>query len=159
MSEVFEYSPQQVQLIVAGYPLTGWQTIRIARNAQSFIPIRGIRGKNTRVLNPDTSATITIPLIQTSQGNDVLSQIHELDRQRGTGRLTLTLKDGSGQSVFSSDEAYITSFPEVGFSGEIEYRTWSFFCQTTTFHVGGNASPQAGNLLNQILGQVGNFFG
>lgn len=156
MSDLFVYSPQQVVLTVAGYQITGWQTIRIARSTNGFIPIRGIRGKNTRVKNLDTSATITIPLLQTSQGNDVLSSIHSLDLERGTGRLTLTLKDMSGQSVFSSDEAWVQGYPEVGFSGDAEYRNWSIFCQSTkTYNVGGNASAQ-GSVFDSVLGQVGN---
>lgn len=156
MSDLLIYSPQQVILTVGGYQFTGWQSIRIARSVQGFQTIRGIRGKNTRVKNLDTSATITLPLIQTSQGNDVLSSIHELDLERGTGRLALTLKDMSGQSVFSSDEAYITGYPETVFSGDIQYRVWNIFCQTTkSYNVGGNASAQ-GSVFDSTLGQVGN---
>ena len=158
MSEVFEYSPQQVSLIIGGYQIAGWQSIRIVKNTPSFQSIRGIRGKNTRVINKDTSATITIPLMQTSQSNDVLSQIHEQDRQNLTGRLTIMLKDGSGQSVFSSNEAYITTFPEVAFSGDMSFHVWTLYCQSTSsYHVGGNASAQ-NSLLDQILGNVGRFF-
>lgn len=156
MSEVFEYSPQQVSLIIAGYEIKGWQTIRIARRVKTFQPIYGIRGKNTRVRNLDTSAIITLPIIQTSQSNDVLSDILALDSVRKTGRLAIMLKDGSGQSVFSSVEAYIDGFPETGYSGDIEMRLWTIQCQSTnSYHVGGNASAQE-SLLNDLLGQIGN---
>lgn len=158
MSEVFEYSPQQVSLIIAGYEIRGWQTIRIARRVKTFQPIYGIRGKNTRVKNLDTSATITLPIIQTSQSNDVLSDILALDSVRRTGRLTIMLKDGSGQSVFSSAEAYIDGFPETGFTGDISFRVWQIVCQSTdSYHIGGNAAAQD-SLLNDLLGQVGRIF-
>ena len=105
------YSPKDVVLTVSGYQFTGWDSISITRSAKGFNTIRGIRGKNTRVRNTDTSATITISLLQSSQGNDVLSSIHEQDLAFGTGRIVLMLKDNSGRSVFASNEAFVTSFP------------------------------------------------
>lgn len=147
---VFTYSPSDVHLIISGYSIAGWESISIARPEKSVTVIKGIRGKHTRVISEDTSATISVRLLQTVQSNDVLSYIHELDRQEGTARLTLTLKDSSGRSVFSSDEAYITGYPTVTYSGNFEYRLWSIFCQTTSPHiVGGNSKPTT-SLLDSI---------
>lgn len=154
---VHTYSPKDVILTVGGYQLTGWQSITISRTVKGFTVIRGIRGKNTRVPNVDTSATITISLLQTSQGNDVLSYIHELDLDEGTGRIALMLKDNSGRSVFSSNEAYITGYPVATFSGQFEYRNWELFAQSTnTYVVAGNAKP-ATDLFDRALSEVGNF--
>lgn len=154
---VSTYSPKDVILTVGGYQLTGWQSITISRTVKGFTVIRGIRGKNTRVPNVDTSATITISLLQTSQGNDVLSYIHELDLDEGTGRIALMLKDNSGRSVFSSNEAYITGYPVATFSGQFEYRNWELFAQSTnTYIVAGNAKP-ATDLFDRALSEVGNF--
>ncbi len=151
------YSPRDVILTVGGYQLTGWQSINISRTVKGFTVIRGIRGKNTRVPNVDTSATITISLLQTSQGNDVLSYIHELDLEEGTARIALMLKDNSGRSVFSSNEAYITGYPVATFSGQFEYRNWELFAQSTnTYVVAGNAKP-ATDLFDRALSEVGNF--
>jgi len=151
------YSPKDVILTIGGYQLTGWQSVNISRSVKGFNVIRGIRGKNTRVPNVDTSATITISLLQTAQGNDVLSRIHELDLDAGTARIALMLKDRSGRSVFSSNEAYITAYPTATFSGQFEYRNWEIFCQTTqSYVVGGNARP-ATDLLDRALGAAGDF--
>lgn len=144
-------------LTIGGYQVTGWQSITVSRTVKGFNVIRGIRGKNTRVANVDTSATITISLLQTSQGNDVLSYIHELDLEEGTARIALMLKDRSGRSVFSSNEAFITGYPTASFSGQFEYRNWELFAQTTaTYTVGGNAKP-ATDLLDRAVSEVGNF--
>ena len=152
------YSPSDVILTVGGYQLTGWQSISISRTVKGFTVIRGIRGKNTRVPNVDTSATITISLLQTSQGNDVLSYIHELDLNEGTGRIELMLKDNSGRSVFSSNEAYITGYPTSTYSGQFEYRNWEFFLQSTsTYVVSGNAKPST-DIFDRALSEAGNFF-
>ena len=151
------YSPKDVILTIGGYQVTGWQSITVSRTVKGFNVIRGIRGKNTRVANVDTSATITISLLQTSQGNDVLSYIHELDLEEGTARIALMLKDRSGRSVFSSNEAFITGYPTASFSGQFEYRNWELFAQTTaTYTVGGNAKP-ATDLLDRAVSEVGNF--
>ena len=151
------YSPKDVILTVGGYQLTGWQSINVSRSVKGFTVVRGIRGKNTRVKNVDTSATITLSLIQSAQGNDVLSYIHELDLDEGTARIALLLKDRSGRSVFSSNEAFITGYPTATFSGQFEYRNWELFCQSTgTYTVGGNAKP-ATDLLDSALSEAGKF--
>lgn len=147
------YNPADVIFTLGGYQLAGWDDISISRLAPGFRQIRGIRGKHTTVPTVDSSALLTISLIQTSPTNDVLSTIHELDLVEGTGRIALTLKDNSGRSVFSSDEARIISYPEVRFSGDFEYRVWTFFCQTTTYFVGGNTRPNSG-LFDAALGSI-----
>lgn len=153
------YSPKDVIFTAGGYQITGWQSITVTRSVKGFNVIRGIRGKNTRVPNVDTSATITISLLQTSQSNDVLSRIHELDLQNGTGRIALTLKDRSGSSVFSSNEAYITGYPTSSFSGQFEYRNWELFLQTTSVYVvGGNIKP-ATDILDRAIGGLSDLVG
>lgn len=162
MANVNTYSPASTKLVIGGYMIAGWDNFTIARRSQGFITIPGIRGKHTRVPSGDTAATITFSLIQTSPSNDVLSAIHELDTINGTGRIALTLSDLSGRSVFNSNEAYITGYPEVTFSGQFEYRTWTIFCQTTeTYLVGGNTKPQTtlvDSILGGITGIAGNIF-
>lgn len=154
---VSTYNPKDVSLVIAGYQVTGWESISIARSVDGFTQIRGIRGKNTRVNNLDSSATIILPLLQTSPANDTLSAIHELDLQNGTGRIALTLKDNSGRSIFSSNEAYIVAFPEVIFSGEFTYRPWRIFCQTTdSYSLAGNTKPVT-TIYNGALSEVASF--
>lgn len=151
------YNPRDVILTLGGYQITGWQNVTVSRTVKGFTVIRGIRGKNTRVPNKDTSATITMTLLQTSQANDVLSYIHELDLDEGTARIELTLKDRSGRSVFSSNEGFIVGYPVSTFSGQFEYRSWEIFAQsTTTYNVGGNARPST-DLLDSALSELGDF--
>lgn len=150
------YSAKDVTLIIGGYQVMGWENISISRNATTFTPIRGIRGKHTRIPSADTSATISVPILQTSASNDVFSAIHEADQINGTGRLQLLLKDGSGKSVFSSVDAYIVGFPVTTFSGGFEYRAWQIFCQSTQdFTVAGNARPNT-NIFDSLLGGISN---
>lgn len=137
------YAPKDVSFIVGGYALSGWASIRISRNSQVYTQVRGIRGKNTRYRNTDTSATLTVSILQTEEANDILSQIVERDRELGTGRIALTIKDGSGSAVISSSEAFIAGYPEVVYSGGFEYRNWTILCNSTSrFDVYGNSTAQ-----------------
>lgn len=152
------YSPTDLSLSFGGYQIAGWDSISIVRNAPSFVTVRGIRGKHTRVPSGDTSATITVSILQTSPSNDVLSEVHRQDIESGTSRLDIMLKDSSGNSVFSSDEAYIVSYPETTYSNGFEYRSWTIYCQTTkSYIVGGNAYPETA-LFNAALNAIGNIF-
>lgn len=135
---VMTYAPSEVRLDIGGYVVTGWETISISPT-RKFNSIKGIRGKHSRTKNLDTSATIVVPLMQTSQSNDVFTEIVRQDGVNGTGRIALTLKDNSGNAVFSSDEAYIVGYPDVIYADDIELRAWTIFCQTTAvFAPNGN---------------------
>jgi hypothetical protein len=154
---VSTYSPTDVILNIGGYQVAGWMSIGITRNSRGYTVVKGIRGKNTRVRNQDTSATILVTLMASSQTNDVFSYIHELDMEEGTGRISLTLKDLSGSSVFSTSEAYITGYPAVSKTGQIENTVWEIFAQTTEdFFVGGNARPST-NMFDSAVSEASDF--
>lgn len=152
--EVFTYSPTDVYLTLGEYPVAGWQDITIERSVAGFKPTRGIRGKNGRIRNNDTSATITLTLSQFSPSNNILNEIHTQDLQYGTGRIELQLADKSGDSVFKSNEAYIEDFPATKYSDSFESRVWKIFCQKTDWKLGGNTRPQS-DALQQVLQALG----
>lgn len=156
MSNVNTYNPSEVYLIVCGYVCEAWQDITIERNvAEAFRQVTGIRRKHTRVRNRDSSAKITINVMQTAELNDVLSEIHSQDLEDGTGRLELTLVDKSGNSLFQSIEAYIVGYPPVTFSEGITFLPWTIQCQSTDkYIVGGNTQPSA-PLLAEALKKLG----
>ena len=71
--------------------------------------------------------------------------------------MMVILKDKSGTSVFSSDEAYILGYPESSFNNDFTTRAWRIFCQTTkTYLVGGNSRPQT-SLLDTAVNEVSSF--
>lgn len=156
------YSPKDVKVDIGGYTLVGWEDISISRSASGFIPVRGIRGKHTRVPSMDTSASIIVTLHQTSPSNDILNAIHSEDLEKGTGRIVLTLRDYSGRTVVSSDEAYVVAYPEVVYSRDFEFRAWTIFCQSTSeYTIGGNTKPETplvDSIVRGIKGVAGNIF-
>lgn len=153
MFEVITFNPADVFLNIAGYNCVGWNEISIERKSKNFRPIKGIRGKSTRVRDRDSSAIVNISLMQVSPTNDVLSQILEEDLELGTGRIDLLLVDKSGNSVFKSSEAYIDGYPKISYKDSVETAVWTFECQSTdTYFVGGNARPN--NALLDLLGNI-----
>lgn len=153
-SSINTYSPQDVTLDIGNFVLQAWKSISIQKSTPGFRRVRGIRGKNTRSRNRDTSATITILVMQTSHTNDVLSQIHARDLQNGRGRMKILLKDASGSSVFHSNEAYIEDYPRAVYGDSISYHEWTIFCQSVDKHVvGGNSIPST-NLFDSLTAGV-----
>lgn len=153
------YSPTDVTLAFGGYVLTGWNTINIQRVYAGMTPVDGINGKNTRVRNNNTAAVISFSCLQTGEANNILSQIHALDLQTGSARISLTLKDLSGSSIFTSSEAYILQYPEVVFSDSFEYRVWQIRCNTSDgWIIGGNLRPST-SLFDSALSTISDVAG
>jgi hypothetical protein len=156
---VNSYVPADVSLAFGGYVLTGWNTISIQRNYPVFTAVDGIRGKNTRTRNRNTSATIKFSCLQTGEANDLLSGIVTQDYELGNGRISLTLTDNSGSSLFFSSEAYITGYADAVFSEDFEYRVWTIQCASSEgWNVGGNLEP-ANSLFSKVTGFVGDTIG
>ena len=151
MAELATYSPDEVKLQVEKYLCAGWERITIKRSSPMYKHIKGIRNKHTRVRDPDTSATITITVIQTSQTNEVFSEILRQDYFEQTGRFNLLLKDLSGNSLFSSSEAYLTGFPSITYEDDITFNEWEIFCQTTNNYDIGNNVDLENSIVNQII--------
>ena len=156
--DVLTYSPGQVVISVCGYIVEGWSNISVTFNSPVFKQIRGIRGKNTRVRNKDTSATVRISLIQSSVANDVLTNLLQEDQNSGASRLDITIKDNSGTGLFSSATAYIEGFPETSYSASQSERVWTVLCDASSnIRVGGNAeqgvdfTSMAGGLASKIF--------
>jgi hypothetical protein len=118
--------------------------------------VKGIRGRNTRVQNLDTSAVITLELLQTSTSNDVFSQLLVADQSTQSSRLQISLKDNSGRTEISSSEAYVSSLPQLTFTNDFSNRVWTIQMLETTTTVGGNAKqlPDIFNTIGEGLGKV-----
>lgn len=152
---IYTYSPSEVDLIISGYKVTGWNSIAVSRTAPTFTMVRGIRGKNTRTRSRDTSAVIFIDVARTSAVNTVFSEVVRQDAQYGTGRLEVLLKDKNGKSLYSSNEAFIDRYPDDAFTTELNNRRWSITCLTTDeWNVAGNEAAQE-SLFSNITSSIG----
>lgn len=144
------YAPNQVSVIITheatgiSHTVTGFSEdsiVSIERNAETFTLYRGADDSKTRIFNSDSSAAITIPLQQTSNSNDVFSNLYEFDRQRlnSDGLFSIQIKDLTGRSTYYSDEAYIAIVPGSAFSNSMELREWVIHAASLDTYIGGNS--------------------
>jgi hypothetical protein len=144
------YSPNSVSVIITHdatgivHTVTGFSEdsiVAIERNSETFTMYRGADDTKTRIYNSDSSATITIPLQQTSNSNDIFSLLYEFDRARlnSDGLFSLQIKDLTGRSVYYSDEAYIAIIPNSSFSNSMELREWLLHAASLNTAIGGNS--------------------
>lgn len=145
------YRPEDVNLSLGTYRITGFTEVRVAQNAKTFRHESGLRGKTTRVKTRDRSGSITISMQQTSPDNDLLSQIVSQDEVNQTGRFELTLTDTSGQSSLIFQYGYFEGYPDMGFSQEGQTREWVFNYQDVVeYSVGGNSNSTL-DLLSSLI--------
>lgn len=92
-----------------------------------------------RVRRKNRSGSINVTLMQGSDSNDVFSQIlrNDEDAMNNDWLFSITVKDGSGRSVFFSPQAYIANMPDIAFGTDAENREWVIQCIDITSHVGG----------------------
>lgn len=141
---LFTYVPSKVVIEISGYRVQGHTSVSVSLDNPTFRTVRGIRGRNTRVRDKNTSGVLKLEILQTSQTNDLFSNIVQQDLLYGTGRLVVKVKDESGSSLFFCDNAYLEGFPELSYSGQAGTRTWTINCLSiplNQFTVGGNFKP------------------
>jgi hypothetical protein len=140
-SDILTYAPEAVKIIISGYVVTGVVSVTLQwKGAKPFKVIRGIRGKATRVFNPDLYATVTVELLQTSITNDIFSSILMQDRRNQSARLEFTVNDTSGTTSYQSTECFLSAYPDVSHGTELTTRKWDIECLSfVDGMLGGNA--------------------
>lgn len=92
----------------------------------------------------DETALATVPLLQTSLTNDLLTQLYQQDRNAPGGvPLPFFAKDLNGTSIFVAPGAWIVGLPQVTYVQGIEAREWKFQCASGLWTIGGNANLTA----------------
>ena len=136
------YSPDDLQVIIGGFPISGFAKgtfVSVERASDGSSLVTGINGTGARAKNRDRSGIVSLVLLQTSPSNDILSEFYSLDELSPKGQtLTLMVKDVTGSTIASSDAIWIKKLPKIEFSETIMNREWSFEGLNIFKHVGGN---------------------
>lgn len=138
------YDSDQVSISIAGLPVeSGYadgEFLRIEQEADDFTDVVGTDGVVSRSKTFDRRATITILLMQTSDGNALLSGLSNLDREapNGAGVGALLIRDRQGTSLYQADSAWIMKPPNVSFDREATSREWTLRCDNLRRLDGGN---------------------
>ncbi len=154
-SNTLTYSPADVKLILCGYILTGIVSVTLQwKGAKPFIVHRGIRGKHTRVFNPDLYATVTVEVLQTSITNDIFTSTLVQDRRNQSARLEFSVNDKSGTTFYQSTECFVTAYPDIVLNGDIGTYKWEIEClDFIDGGIGGNAR-QGFDLFDSAAGAI-----
>jgi len=124
-----EYDPNQFFCSLAGIPLSGYadgEWIRIEREGPSFEDIVGTDGEVTRSKSNDDRATITVMLMQSSPVNDLLSALHNTDKNTpgGVGVGAFLLQEIGGTFQMAAEKAWISKEPDVAMDRTATSREW-----------------------------------
>ena len=124
------YDPQEVSASFAGIPLSGFGEdtfIEITNEAESFVDVVGVDGDVSRSKTGDRRATIKFTLMQTSETNDLLSALAELDDNTpgGAGVGALLIRDNSGRAMYEGPQSWIQKPPDVTFGKQAGPRVWT----------------------------------
>ncbi len=137
------YDPDQVVVMFAGLPIRGYADgtfVTIEQVSEAFTEVVGSDGEVTRTKNNDRRCSIKFTLMQSSDSNDVLSAIHNLDLEapNGVGVAPLAIKDMSGRFQFVAPEAWVKKAPNAEFGKEAGPREWELCCNDPKRFDGGN---------------------
>lgn len=137
------YDPDQVALVFAAIPLGGYadgEFIRVTQTTEAFTTAAGTDGEIIRIKSGDRRMRITVPLMQSSDSNALLSAIHLLDLNtpNGAGIGVFSMTDLSGTTALLAPEAWIVGWPEQAYDKAASTREWVFECGEPKVFVGGN---------------------
>jgi hypothetical protein len=137
---VLTYDPKKVVVVFGTSTITGFaedEMITIAPHGDGFTKYVGADGEVARAIDPNDTFTITLHLAYTSKSNTYLSKVHNADRVTGSFLQPFMIKDLSGDTLFSCEQAWITNWPESTRGRGIETNDWEL---------------ETGRVLNPIIG-------
>lgn len=135
------YNPKKVIVSFGGQILTGFAdgtAIEVERRNDSFSLTVGIDGEGARSANQDRSGSCKLTLMQSSLGNDILSNKLAIDEQTNLGTGPLMIKDLSGRTLVHSDEAWVKKPAPIQFGKEVSGWAWELECADLDVFAGGN---------------------
>lgn len=109
------YDPKKVLVVFGAIAITGFvegNFISVESQGDGITAIVGCDQEVVRTIPPDAILkNIKISLLQSSDSNDKLSLIYDMDNQNGAGVMPLAIKDLSGRSLLVTDQAWIVKKP------------------------------------------------
>jgi hypothetical protein len=107
------YNADEVKISIAGIPInSGYadgEFLRIERDTPAFEDVVGTDGEVTRSKTKDNRATATLLLMQTSDGNNLLSALHNTDKASpgGAGVGPFLVEDLNGLTIHEAAECWV----------------------------------------------------
>lgn len=127
---VKEYDPDLVDVIISGFPVSGFQEdaiISFEFDDNFYELVKGVDGDVSRSRRVARTGTLTINLLQTSQSNAELTALMTLGTMSGNGTsdvFPVLVRDRNGASLIATDKAWIEKAPNVSYAGKAGPRDW-----------------------------------
>lgn len=114
--------------------------IRFEHNAPTFAKVVGTGGQVARSKSMDKSGTFTVTLLATADENDLLSSLHNTDRNapNGAGVVPFMLRDRQGRTALTAGECWVAEPPKPVWSRGVEAREWKIDVASVERFDGGN---------------------
>lgn len=128
-----EWSPDQVDLIVGGFPMSGFaegSMLEFEEDGPRWVIVKGVDGVVTRSKNCAIVGTLTIHLSNTSKSNDVLTALHAIDISTpgGAGVVAGMIRDKNGATLYILPTIWIEGFPKDEMNDKATDRPWKLTC-------------------------------
>lgn len=152
MAQLATYMPEEVTILLAGIPVSGFiqgSFISVDKDVKPFTSKRTADGTVSRMYNNDQTYTITLILYSGSDSNQLLTRLWQLDEITQRGKFPLMIKDGSGSDLFFSTTTWIEGIPSLVKSNQYEPRAWTLRSSSAIINIGGNGDAES--ILNDIV--------
>lgn len=152
MAQLATYMPEEVTILLAGIPVSGFiqgSFISVDKDVKPFTSKRTADGTVSRMYNNDQTYTITLTLYSGSDSNQLLTRLWQLDEITQRGKFPLMIKDGSGSDLFFSTTTWIEGIPSLVKSNQYEARAWILRSSSAIINIGGNGDAES--ILNDIV--------
>lgn len=148
MSRIAQYDPKKVLVIIGGAIMSGFSDgglVTVARNEDAWTLQVGTDGEGTRSKTNNKSGRITVPLMQSSPSNDVLSALAIADELSNGGVVPILIKDSNGTTVCGAKAAWIVKIPDAEYGREAGPREWILESHEIDIFLGGEGEPEIQN--------------
>lgn len=141
------YSPESMVVILSKGDLTHTITgfadgtfLNISRITPASELYVGADLSTARVKRRNKASTINITLHQFSASNAVLQALQRADEEDDGNKwvFAITIKDLSGTSVWSSNQAFVATNPDASYSTTAETRDWVLQAVSLNANIGSN---------------------
>lgn len=135
------YDPAEVHIALGGQQISGYADgtfVQIEFDEQQWNKVTGADAHTARAKTNNYAGAVTITLLATSAGNDILNSFWLADKRNNGGAVPLSVIDKQGNTRWSARFAWIRQMPTQGFSKEVETREWVLDCAELIGGAGGN---------------------
>ncbi len=157
------YGPESVDIVISVgqlvHVITGYADgtfVNVSRITPASELYVGSDLSAFRVKRRNKASPIDLTLHQASASNQVLQALQRADEEDDTDTwvFAITIKDNSGQTLFSSSQAFIATIPDTSLSSTAETRNWQIQAVSLSSNVGGNTRMDASTVAAlSVLGE------